>query len=305
MRSRKDQLYNTMKYDTDSSSMKVPIFIGDTIDLMISAGSTTLNGKERFISFNLPDNSKIRATVIHSRDKSYEDTLYITDILKFGKNDLSCVSFGSRFEVLDLVCTTLPSHFNFKMFGSRCIAPYVFIATNIGATACLHCPDPRVLGFRVISLSEIDSSISVLRADEHIEDVNSPEEYPPVENESTRVMGYVPLIKSMIRKLSGKWKDVYLSHHQPSLLPYDSDDLMQFGLMQVTIALRRYKPDNPQGAQEATFVYQHLWNRYGQIAHKYSKQSNGYGAPHIRDTIDKNGELISAYDFIKGKSDDD
>lgn len=292
------------KYDSDSEYAKIALYGGERKFLAVFDGSVTLNNKKYLVSFNLPNGSVVRATVIKSRDPSYDDSLFITDIVRFGKNDLSACVYKSRFEILDLVCTSFPDEYGFKMFGARNIAPYVYIATNVGATACLKCQDPRVIGYEVIPMSGMTDAVQVIRGEMDEESVDGIERFPPVPDEGKRVMAYKPLVKSMIRKMSGKWKDVYLSNYQVSQLPFDSEDLMQFGLMQVTIALRKYREDNEWKAKEATFVYQHLWHRFGQIAHKYSKQSCGYGVHHVRDFVDDEGKLVCAYDFGGGDRDD-
>lgn len=285
------------KYDQDATLAKVAVYAGDNLDAPITDGCVTVNGKKYHVSFNLPDNTILSLTTVKSRDLDYLDSLYITDIKQYGKATLSSIIYKSRYDILDLICTSFPEEFGFKMFGARCIAPYVYIASHVKASACLSCQDSRVIGFQVINTSSHHETSLILKdANDSDESPDALDRFPPVENEGKRVAAYKPLIKSMIRKMTGKWRDVYLTKHQASLLPFDAEDLMQFGMMQVMIALRKYKHDNEWKAKEATFVYQHLWHRFGQIAHKYSKQSKGYGVHHVRDFIDDDGMLVSAYD---------
>lgn len=285
------------KYDQDDTLAKVALYDGEALELHIKEGCIALDGKEYYVSFNLPDNTVLVATRVKSRDSNYPDSLYITDIKHYGKASLSSIIYKSRYEILDLVCTSFSEEFGFKMFGARCIAPYVYIASHVKAAACSSCQDSRVIGVKVINtLAHDEESILLKNESDGDDSPDGLEKFPPVENEGKRVAAYKPLIRSMIRKMTGKWRDVYLTKHQASLLPFDAEDLMQFGMMQVMIALRKYKHDNEWKAKEATFVYQHLWHRFGQIAHKYSKQSKGYGVHHIRDFIDDDGMLVSAYD---------
>jgi len=286
------------------------LYDGERKFLPVFNGNVIIDDKEYHISFNLPDGTVLDTIIIKSRCDDYYDSLYIIDIMRYGKNDLSAIIYKSRYEVLNLVCTTLSDDFGFKMFGARCIAPYVYVTMDVGAAACLKCQDPRVIGFEAISLNEHADPIKVYRGgneDEEADDLSADcvDNHPPIENEAKRIMAYKPLVKSMIYKITGKWRDASKSHHQPSCLPYDRDDLMQFGLMQVMIALRKYNADNIQKAKEATFVYQVLWSRFGQIAHKYSKQSRGYGVHHTRDFINDEGNLVCAYDIGGGQSDED
>ena len=291
-----------IEWDSKTSYVKLAVYEGERKHLPVFGGSVQVGDKEYHVSFNLPDGSVITATTVKSRDVSYEDSLYITDILRFGKSDLSAVLYKSRYEVLDLLCIPMSDDYGFAMFGARAIAPYVYVATGIGARTCLRCQDPRVIGYDAVALSEhIDPTRVIKGSVEEDETVDSVENHPPVENEGARVKEYKPLVKSMINKITGKWKDANKSHHQPSLLPYDRDDLMQFGMMQVMIALRKYNAENTQKASEFTFIYAHLWNRYGQLAHKYSKESKGYGIFHARDYVNEEGVLICAYDAASTK----
>jgi len=290
------------EWDSKPSYIKVAVYAGDKKHLPVFGGSVQVGDKEYHVSFNLPDGSVVTATIIKSRDASYEDSIYITDILRFGKSDLSAVLYKSRYEVLELLCPPISEDYGFATFGAKCIAPYVFLAVGMGAKACLRCNDPRVIGYEVISLTEHVDSVEVIKgASEEDETVDSVENHPPVENEANRVKEYKALVKSMINKITGKWRDANKSHHQPSLLPYDRDDLMQFGMMQAMIAIRKYNADNKQKASEFTFVFQHLYNRFGQLAHKYSKDSKGYGVSHSRDYVNDEGVLVCAYDAAATK----
>lgn len=69
-------------------------------------------------------------------------------------------------------------------------------------------------------------------------------------------MKYDQLITKMIRGLGH------------NTLTMDHDDLMQYGRMQVCVAMQNYKPDNPTKASEFTFIYKHLYLRFGNLFHK-------------------------------------
>lgn len=295
-----------IQYDLNASCAKLALYEGEKKQLPVFGGHVTLDGVEYHISFNLPDGSVIAITSVESRDPSYSDSLFITDLLRYGKNDLSAVCFKSRYELLDLTCSSMTEDYGFAMFGGRCIAPYVFIAINVGASSCVRCQDPRVMGYEIISLTDNEEqTVQVIKGSNKTDEtVDSVENHPPVVDEAKKLKEYKPLIKSMINKLSGKWKDVNRSRHQPSLLPYDRDDLMQFGLMQAVIAIRKYKATNPTHASEFTFVFKHLWSRFGQLAVKYSKQSRGYGVVHHRDYVNDEGTLVCAYDQVKVSDDE-
>jgi hypothetical protein len=79
---------------------------------------------------------------------------------------------------------------------------------------------------------------------------------------------------------------------------------MQKGLMEIMIALRKYDAGHASKAKDSTFCYRHIWNRLGQIAVKYSKQSRGYGVYLQRDNGGDGETLQSVYEHIVGSTQD-
>lgn len=59
------------------------------------------------------------------------------------------------------------------------------------------------------------------------------------------------------------------------------EDLRQQLYAEVCVALHKYNPDyrtkEGKSVQESTFVYQHLFNRTGQLMKKLTKKRYGYG----------------------------
>jgi hypothetical protein len=153
-------------------------------------------------------------------------------------------------------------------------------------------------------ISTTFSKVNTIPFKEDDEDVDRVDKYPPVLDEAKRVLGYQNMVWSMIQKMRCRWKDCYMKKHSPGQLPFDADDLLQQGLMEVTVALRKYIGGHESGAKEATFVYKHLWNRFGQIAHKWSKPSKGYGAVLLRMIEDEDGNLLDPCD-LKALEDDE
>jgi len=58
-------------------------------------------------------------------------------------------------------------------------------------------------------------------------------------------------------------------------------DIKQHLMTEVVVALQKYKPDyrtkEGRSVLESTFVYQHLFNRCGQLMKKLTKKRYGYG----------------------------
>ena len=59
------------------------------------------------------------------------------------------------------------------------------------------------------------------------------------------------------------------------------EDIKQHLLTEVCVAISKYKPDyrtkEGRSVLESTFVYQHLFNRTGQLMKKLTKKRYGYG----------------------------
>lgn len=71
-------------------------------------------------------------------------------------------------------------------------------------------------------------------------------------------------------------------------------DMRQYLYMELTIALQKYNPDyrtkEGKSVKESTFVYQHFYNRIGQLMKKLTKQKSGYGlwGMNLEDVIKEN-----------------
>lgn len=294
---KSEQPASIVKYGADDGKIKVARYQGEVLDLTVAQGCVTVGTSRYYLSNNLPDGTKVQVNVVNERRGGTSTCLLVRDVLKFGSSDLSAVPFTSRFELLDLLCTSFPDEYGFKMFGGRCVAPYVYVALPITYTLASKCQDPRLVGVTEFGAMETSSSRDVTDLNPDEEDVDGLKKYPPVVDESRRVMAYKPLIQAMIRKLCKFWRDAYLKAHQPGQLPFSAEDLMQQGLMEVAVALRKYNSAHASKAKESTFVYRHVWNRFGHIVHKYSKPTRGYGVQLMRDFIDEDGNITSAYDL--------
>jgi len=278
-------------WDDDKTKIKIARYQGEVLNLTVAKGCATVGTSRYYISNNFPDGTILQVNVIESRRKGVFPSLLVRDVLKYGKDDLSEMSFRARFELLDLLCTTFGDEYGFKIFGGRCVSPHVYVALPITFSLAYKCSDERLVG-----VTAFPDCVDIAKSSVN-DDVDGIDSFPPVEDESKRVASYKQMIQAMIRKMGGKWKDVYLKKHTPGQLPFSADDLMQQGLMEVTIAIRKYNSKHTSKAKESTFVYRHLWNRFGHIAHKYSKKSRGYGVPILRDTIDDDGNITTPYEL--------
>lgn len=292
----RDQL---IQFDKDSSKLKIARFYGEIVSLEVTRGCVTLGTDRYYVSNNLLDGSIISCNVVRSRDPDVHTSLLVRDVLKYGSSDLAAVTYGSRHELLDLLGSSFPADYGFAIFGGRCIAPNVYVAIPTTFSLAAKCLDSRLIGVSVIESAEFGDGedVPVIAEYSGDDDVDGLKRFPPVENEAKRVLGYKNMIQMHIKKICGKWRDAYLSRHTPSQLPYSAEDLMQLGYMEVTIALRKYNSSHASQAKEATFVYRHIWNRFGHLAHKYSKQSRGYGVHLVRDFIDEDGNLTPSYEL--------
>lgn len=285
-----------LKYDEDSSKIKIARYQGEVVDLTVEQGCASVGTSRYYVSNNFPDGSILEVNVVQSRNRDITPSLLVRDVKRFGKGDLSAVSYRTRFELLDLLFTSFPDEYGFKLFGGRCVAPHVFVALPITFSLVYKNQDERLLGVTVFPAGEASGEDDILKV-EVDDDVDGANRWPPVPNEGERVKAYRYMVQAMIRKMTGKWKDAYLKRHTPGQLPFSAEDLMQQGMLEVMIAIRKYNGTHASGAKESTFVYRHVWNRFGHIAHKYSKKSRGYGVQLVRDFIDEDGNVTSAYDI--------
>lgn len=287
------------KYSFTSESAAFPDYEGRSAVLTVADGFVTVDNNQRWVSPFLPDGSKLDCRLVRS---SVGTVVVVYDLLAFGSQDLAHIAYGSRLKLLDTLLPSIEKEFGTKMFACKQVAPLFYVAqSGLSAEDIADNEDPRLLGSTVRDLSALDHSGEVLVSkviDKRV-DVDSVALFPPVPNEGDRVKAYMGMVRQNVNKMRGKWRDVATGSHSPGLLPYDLDDLVQFGMLQVMIALRKYNPNNVSKAQEHTFVFAHLYNRFGQLTTKYGKQSRGYGVRVLRDFTNDDGEHTSVFDIIE------
>lgn len=105
------------------------------------------------------------------------------------------------------------------------------------------------------------------------------------------VLKYEPMVEKYIRdNVAKNWNEgkndlgkgrgnVTLGNTGMSL-----NDIRQHLRCEVCIALYNYNPEyrtkEGRSVKESTFVFQHLWNRTGQLMKRLTKKSKGYGVWH-------------------------
>ena len=275
-------------------------YSGTWIEAEVINGSVQIGRSCLTAPSTVPDGTRLVILVTKPRDPIPSKAI-VYDIAQLGTlADLTSMTFSARYALLDLL---FPHNYDVEslIFGTRPLSESLYIAEYTAAlNKVAKCEDSRYAGViaRDPELTTFDMNVcNSVRADED-EDLSAPV-YTPIENESEKVMKYQNMVWMMIRKMSGKWRDVSKKHHCPGQLPYDSDDLMQKGLMEVMIALRKFDSKHISHAKDSTFAYHHLWNRMGQIAVKYSKHSRGYGVWLDRDVPDDAGNIISSADYAR------
>lgn len=74
-------------------------------------------------------------------------------------------------------------------------------------------------------------------------------------------------------------------------------DMRQHLYTELVIALQKYNPDyrtkDGRSVKESTFVYQHLYNRIGQLMKKLTKHKSGYGiwGMNLEDVLKENTDF--------------
>jgi len=100
------------------------------------------------------------------------------------------------------------------------------------------------------------------------------------------IVKYEPMVESYMREYVQKnWNEASLSKNLDEVSlgnsGYTMADIRQKLRMEVFIALTKYNPDyitkEGRSVKESTFVYQHLFNRTGQLMKKLVKPRYGYG----------------------------
>jgi hypothetical protein len=101
---------------------------------------------------------------------------------------------------------------------------------------------------------------------------------------------YIPLVNKWLRdSVVRNWNEAKLHADYNSLSEdvtlgntgVSMADIKQHLMAELVIALQKYNPDyrtkEGKPVKEFTFVYQHLYNRIGQLMKKLTRRSSGYG----------------------------
>lgn len=100
------------------------------------------------------------------------------------------------------------------------------------------------------------------------------------------VKNYEAMVEMYMKKYVQKnWNEASLSRHKQDVSlgnsGYTMRDIRQQLRCEVVVALQKYNPDyrtkDGRSVKESTFVYQHLFNRIGQLMKKLTKKRYGYG----------------------------
>lgn len=110
------------------------------------------------------------------------------------------------------------------------------------------------------------------------------------------ILKYEPMIEKYMRdSVKKNWNEAQLGKNQGDIplgnTGMTMNDIRQHLRAEVCIALYNYDPDyrTAQGrsVKESTFVFQHLFNRTGQLMKRLTKKRYGYGVWHsnIEETL--------------------
>ena len=110
------------------------------------------------------------------------------------------------------------------------------------------------------------------------------------------VMKYEPMVEKYIRDSCVKnWNEASTNKSRGDVALGNSgmtvNDIRQHLRTEVCVALQNYNPDyrtkEGRSVKESTFVFQHLFNRIGQMMKRLTKKRYGYGIWHsnIEDTL--------------------
>jgi hypothetical protein len=100
------------------------------------------------------------------------------------------------------------------------------------------------------------------------------------------VKKYVPMVNKYLRDSVVKnWKEASVRKGQDEVSLGNSGmtmaDIRQHLMTELVVALQKYNPDyrtaDGRSVKESTFVFQHLFNRTGQLMKKLTKKRYGYG----------------------------
>jgi len=103
------------------------------------------------------------------------------------------------------------------------------------------------------------------------------------------VLKYEPMVEKYIRDSVVKnWNEASTNKNRGDVALGNSgltvNDIRQHLRAEVCVALQNYNPDyrtkEGRSVKESTFVYQHLFNRIGQMMKRLTKKRYGYGVWH-------------------------
>ena len=106
---------------------------------------------------------------------------------------------------------------------------------------------------------------------------------------NTDVQKYEPMVEKYIRDSVVKnWNEASTAKSKGDVSLGNSgltvNDIRQHLRAEVCVALHNYKPDyrtkEGRSVKESTFVFQHLFNRVGQLMKRLTKKRYGYGVWH-------------------------
>lgn len=97
---------------------------------------------------------------------------------------------------------------------------------------------------------------------------------------------YERMVNMYLNKFVVKnWNEASMAKSQQDVMlgnsGYTMEDIRQHLMAEVCVAISKYNPDyrtkEGKSVLESTFVYQHLFNRTGQLMKKLTKKRYGYG----------------------------
>ena len=100
------------------------------------------------------------------------------------------------------------------------------------------------------------------------------------------VKKYERMVSMYLNKYVVKnWNEASMSKSKSDVMlgnsGYTMEDMRQHLMAEVCVALHKYNPDyrtkEGKSVLESTFVYQHLFNRTGQLMKRLTKKRYGYG----------------------------
>lgn len=157
---------------------------------------------------------------------------------------------------------------------------------------CSDADDKSISEARIV----INKASSVKELKERLEDFHNTyepisEPDPVIDEDIRKVLdsdfkNYEAMIEMYVKKYVQKnWNEATMSKHQQDVSlgnsGYSMRDMRQQLAAELVVALQKYNPDyrtkDGRSVKESTFVYQHLFNRVGQLMKKLTKKRYGYG----------------------------